>query len=295
MSTDRAERYRASMMPHRYGYALFEPQTFARLRPGMLGFLDEYRRWHPLLDLSDPIAVEAAGCDAIQKQILSDPDTRAWGPLESSTVTSNDVHLGGEVDALSLGLPVDIGGAVEYSTATDFGAILMCDDKVESQGFDEREPFLDWLKRNSKAVLARWPDVKKYGVIATTWTYSASKIYIQVWNDASKTVTLGFKLGATGIGGLEPETSWHRAHATTGWSRWDDEKRVVFFTGVKIKYNLFGNHEQAEKKWRGDNNKEFLVLGLEGEQFATANVDHFGDSYEQIKSERDAQLEASRS
>jgi hypothetical protein len=282
-------------MPHRYGYALFEPQTVTRLRPGMLGFLDEYRRWHPLLDLSDPIAVRAAGCDAIQTQILSDPDTRAWGPLESSTVTSNDLQLGAEVDALSLGLPVDIGGAVEYSTKTDFGAILMCDDKVESQGFEERQPFLTWLKRNSKAVLARWPDVKKHGVIATSWTYTAEKIYIQVWNDVSRTVTLGFKLGATGVGNVEPEISWHRAHTTAGWSCWDDGKRVVFFTGVKIRYNLFGNHEQEEKRWRGEDSKEFSVLGLEGEQFATAKVDFFGDDYEKIEGDREDHVEALRS
>jgi hypothetical protein len=274
-------------MPHRYGYALFEPPTVARLHPGMLGFLDEYRHWHPLLDLSDPIAVQAAGCDAIQAQILSDPDARAWGPLESSTVTSNKVELGAEVDALSLGLPVDIGGAVEYSTQTDFGAILMCDDKVESQGFDERHPFLTWLKRNSKAVLARWPDVKKHGVIATTWTYTAEKIFIQVWNDASRTVTLGFSVGATGVGNVGPEISWHRAHGTAGWSRWEDGKHVVFFTGVRISYNLFGNHEQEEKKWRGDDNTEFSVMGLEGEQFATAKVDFFGDDYEDIEKGRE--------
>ncbi|KAF1363164.1 hypothetical protein EJ07DRAFT_104752 [Lizonia empirigonia] len=178
MSVDLAERYRASMMPHRYGYALFQPQAFARLRPGMLGYLDEYRNWHPLLDLSDPVAVQAVGFESIQTQILSDPDTRAWGPLVSNTVQGNDVQWNGEVDALSLGLPVDIGGAVGYTTKTDFGAVLMCDDKVESQGFDERQPFSTWLKSNSKAVLAKWPDVKRHGIIATTWTYAAEKIYI---------------------------------------------------------------------------------------------------------------------
>lgn len=277
MSIDRAERYRASMMPHRYGYALFEPPASTRLHPGMLGYLDEYRRWHPLLDLSDAGAVQAAGFGPLHPQILSDPDLCTWGPLESSTVRGRDIQLNADVDALSLGLPVDIGGAVGYTTQTDFGAVLMCDDKVESRGFDERHPFSMWLKKHSKALLAKWPDIKKHGIIATTWTYTAENIYIQAWNDKSREVLLGFKLGVPGVGNTEPEVSWHRAHSNAGWSRWDDQRRVVFFTGVKVVFTFFGGHEQEEKKWRGGDEKEYIVPDLEGDQIAVANVDFFGD------------------
>jgi hypothetical protein len=86
---------------------------------------------------------------------------------------------------------------------------------------------------------------------------------------------------------LYSDTSWRRAHSSDGWSRWDDPKRVVFFTGMKIIYNLFGAHENPEKKWRGrDNNKEFVVTGLESGMDADATVEMFGDDWDVIEEDR---------
>jgi hypothetical protein len=104
------------MRTHPYGYALFEPQDHARLRAGILGFLDEYKRWHPLLDLTDPKGIAAAGFTPLESQILSGPDPRQWGPLAASTVKETKVDFGGNVSAASLGLLADVGGAVKYST-----------------------------------------------------------------------------------------------------------------------------------------------------------------------------------
>ena len=240
---------------------------------------------------TQPPSRPPAGFTPLEAQLLSDPDFRAWGPLTSSTVKSNRLKLKGEADALSLSLPVDVGGAVEYSTKTNFGAVLMCDDKVESRGFELRRPFLAWLKQNSKVLLGKWPDVGEHGVIAATWTYSAVKVYIHAWEDAGKTVAVGFKVGATGVGGAEPEVSWHRARANEGWSRWDDRKRVVFFTGVKVKYNVFGTWGQDERKWRGDNEDEFLVPEIGGDRYAEAEVEYFGDDSGDIDDARTERLE----
>lgn len=33
------------MTIHGFGYALYEPEPFERLRPGMLGYFDDDRRW----------------------------------------------------------------------------------------------------------------------------------------------------------------------------------------------------------------------------------------------------------
>jgi hypothetical protein len=289
MNLNLADRYRSTMMRHRYGYALYEPEMTSRLHPGMLGFLDEYRRWHPLLKLDDPIAVKAAGFDPIEAQMLSETDVITRGPLTSNTVNDNEVVLAAGTDALSLGLPVGISGYMEYSTAMDFGAVLMCDDKVESYGYDLRMPFLSWLKRNSKALVQKWPDIKKYGVIATTRTYSASKVYIQAWTGADKKIVIGFDVEVPGVANAGPEVSWHRAHSSQGWSRWDDQKRVVFFTGAKIEYTLFGTRNKNEDKWRGGKIDEFQVRGFEDGTEATATVELFGDDWEEI--ERDKELE----
>jgi hypothetical protein len=284
MSDNQAQRYRTTMMSHPYGYALFQAPEYSRLHPGMLGYLDDNSLWHPLLDLTNPKEVEAAEFGPVEPQILSDPDRCRWRPLESNTVKMDEYKLESEADALALALPVDIGGIVEYSTSKDFGAILMCDDTVESQGFDLREPFLTWLKKHSKALLAKWPDLRKYGAVAATWTYSSSKVNIKTWQSKETRITLGFTVGATGIGKLGPEKTWHRARSSSGWTSWnDDKKRVVFFTGLKIQYNIFGAWEREEKRWRGSKEDEFFVPGLEGGQCAEAEVERFGDDWREIQ------------
>jgi hypothetical protein len=151
-------------------------------------------------------------------------------------------------------------------------------------------PFLSWLKRNSKALVQKWPDIKKHGVMATTWTYSASKVYIQAWTEADKTIAVGFDGEVLGVANAGPEVSWHRAHSSQGWSRWDDHKRVVFFTGSRVGYTFFGVHNKNEDKGRGGKNDEFQVRGFEDGTEATASLDHFGDDWEEI--ERDKDLEA---
>lgn len=125
---------------------------------------------------------------------ICEPEARVWGPLISSNVRETNIKLEGDAEALSIGLPADIGGLVQYNTNTDFGAVLMCDDEVVIEGYDFRNPFLAWLKRNSKELLKNYPDLKKYGVCAVTWTYSSTNIHIKAWANAGTAVTLGFNL-----------------------------------------------------------------------------------------------------
>jgi hypothetical protein len=112
----------------------------------MLGYLDdEYQRWHPILDLTDALAVEAAGYGPLGYLQRSEPDTRRYGPLTADKVTETSVELAAGVGGAAVGLPMDVGGAVKYSTSGGFGAVLLCDDEVVSEGFDFRDPFLAWL------------------------------------------------------------------------------------------------------------------------------------------------------
>lgn len=272
------------MLLHRFGYALYEPASFTRLHPGILGYLDEYRRWHPILDLTDIAAIKAAGYTPIDGLQMCEPETRVWGPLVSSNVRETNVKLEGDVDALGLGLPADIGGIVQFSTNTDFGAVLMCDNEVVAEGYDLRNPFLVWLKENSKALLKSYPDLKKHGVCAVTWTYSSTNIHINVWENAATTVTVGFKLGMTGVGHASPETSWVRRRSGSGWSNWSDQKRVVFFTGVKLAFSVFGSREVSEGRWRGAGD-DFMVGELNSGEICEAKVEFVGDEWEQIKSD----------
>ena len=189
-------------------------------------------------------------------------------------------RLKSEADALTTGLPVDFGLKVGFTMSTDFGAVLMCDDKVVAEGYDHRQTFLKWIKMNAKTLSAQFPDVKEYGISAVTWTYSASEIYINAWEDPKKEVVLGFKVGMTGVGSLNPETTWARSQYSTGWSRYDDQKRVVFFTGVKIKFGWLGLAEEREPHWRGSG-EDFLAETGDG-RVAEVLVEYIGDNWDDI-------------
>ena len=273
--------YRDSMRTHGLGYAMYEPAPFKDLQPGRIGYLDEYQRWHTILDLTDTERLQHEGYLPTSSLQKSDHDIRSWGPRESSNVSRTDIKFETEAGSLVAALPVDCDFKFQYSTSTDFGAVLMCDDKVVAEGFDHRQPFLDWIKTNAKAILQRCPDVKEYGVTAVTWTYSASDIHINAWQDPQTRVVLGLKAGVDGIGGVGPETSWIRKQHSTGWESYNDQKRVVFFTGVKVRFRWFGQKQERESHWRGASDNFVAELG-EGE-VAEAEVEYFGENWEDIE------------
>jgi hypothetical protein len=114
-----------------------------------------------------------------------------------------------------------------------------------------------------------------------TWTYSTTDIHISTWEGADKSVTLGFTVGAAGIGHANPQTTWHRGHASSGWSSYTDQKRVTFFAGVKIKTGIFGTKERSESGWRGTDT--FIVEGKDENDYYVAEAELFGDNWYAIK------------
>ncbi|WYZ36176.1 hypothetical protein EsH8_XI_000059 [Colletotrichum jinshuiense] len=278
-----ARSYRTAMRRHRFGYALYEPAPFSRLLPGMLGYLDdEYQRWHPILDLSDASAVKAAGYGPLGPLQRSAPDTRRYGPLTADKVTETSVELEAGLGAAAVGLPVEVGGVVRYSTAGGFGAVLLCGDEVISEGFDFRDPFLAWLQRHAKVLFAKYPDAKKHGLCVATWTYSSADVGITTWENSEGSVTVGFDVGAAGVAEVGPRLSWVRGASSSGWSTWKDQKRVIFFAGVKIKTGLFGSiREEPEKNWRGADDA-FVVQDDENGPY-TVSVEQFGGDWHRIR------------
>ncbi|KAL2193544.1 hypothetical protein P885DRAFT_45195 [Corynascus similis CBS 632.67] len=280
-----ARQYREAMRQHRYGYALYEPAPFSRLRPGMLGFLDEYQRWHPILDLTDTAAVEAAGFGPLGRVQRAEPDTCRFGPLTASGVAETSIDLEAGVGAAALGLPLDVSGVLQYSTVGDFGAVLMCDGDIVSEGFDFRDPFVVWLRRHAARLFSRYPDARRHGLYAATWTYASDEIHINVWNGADNRVVVGFDLAAGGIAKAGPKVAWHRGSAGSGWSAWTGQKRVVFFTGVKIQKGLFGLREKQEKGWRGGG-EAFVADDDETGESYTVGIEMFGDDWHSIVDEQ---------
>ncbi|KAH7174053.1 uncharacterized protein B0J16DRAFT_199755 [Fusarium flagelliforme] len=276
MTTDLARRYLHSMKHHPYGNALFEPAPFSRLQPGSLGYLDELQRWHPILNLLDSEALEKAGYSPLGELRPSEPDVRRFGPMLSNKTSKTNVDLEAGVGAAAMGLPVDVSGAVKYSTSNEFGAVLVCENDVVSEGFDLRQPFATWLEQNAKSLFKDYPDAKRLGLYAVTWTYSSTDIHISAWDGESNDATVGFKVGFAGAGNVGPQTSWVRGQSSSGWSEWTDQKRVLFFTGVFMRTNLFG-WAKMKKSSLPKGTTRFNVEGEEGEQNFKAFLEPVGD------------------
>lgn len=280
-SKSHSELYRKSMKHLDFGYGLYHPCRYEELRPGMIGFLDEYRKWHPIVDLTDAAAVKAAGYTELQYQVRKKPETVPFSPLNSSDVKRRDISLDGSVDAATLGLPVDIGGVVQYSTSAEFGAVTVLDSDVWIEGYDNRTPFKSWLKENSKKLLKEYAELSNFGVIATTMTYASEDVFIQTWQDNSHAVTLGFKTGAVGLGNVDVSTSWYRASNSGQWRQFQGEKHVFFFTGIKINYwPIVGAVSQLESGWRGGEDK--FAVDVDDERFGAAS-EEFGEDWSELK------------
>ena len=148
----------------------------------------------------------------------SEPPVCRFGPKLSNKTAETQIDLGAGVGAAAMGLPVDVTGAVKYSTSNEFGAVLVCENDVVSEGFDLRQPFATWLEENAKALLRDYPELKELGLYAVTWTYSSTDIHISAWDGEGNSATVGIKAGFASAGDLGPKTSWVRGQSSSGWS-----------------------------------------------------------------------------
>lgn len=199
-SSDNRDRYRNAMKDHGFGYALYEPEQFDRIKPGTLGYFDANRMWHNLLDLTDAPSLRAANLTPFVEPHRRVPDKRRWGPLTSNHVSERNVQLGAGVDGTSFGLPASVSIVTEYSTKGGFGAVLMCDDDVVVEGYDVRGPIERWIRENRLA-FAKIPDLKEHGVVCSTWTYSSENVHLNVWEDSEIKVVVGVAADVQGLAG----------------------------------------------------------------------------------------------
>jgi hypothetical protein len=279
------DQYRKAMKIHNFGYALYEPERFERLRPGTLGYFDVDFRWHPILNLADAAEVAALGCTPFVAPRLRAPDSRHWDPLPSEGVDKRAVNAGSDVDVTSLGLPASVGAAYEYSSESNFGAVLMCDGDVIVEGYDVRKPFERWVRENKEA-LAKIDELRVHGVVVSTWTFSSESVHLNVWQNSENSVKVGVKAGAAGVAKADAGAEWVRGRSGSSWTDWTDGKRVVFFTGVKCVYKWLGRMStEPESNWRGG--EKFMIWDPESQDAYEGEVDFFGRDLAEIENESD--------
>lgn len=99
-------------------------------------------------------------------------------------------------------------------------------------------------------------------------------------------MALGYKVGATGVGNLDANTSWVRSRTSGKWRKFSDRKRVVFFTGIKINYwPIIGAKSQEDSGWRGGEDK--FVIELDSKRSFEVEMEDFGKDWDEIKDDKD--------
>lgn len=80
--------YGNHMKHHPYGYALFHPVSNGILKPGSVGYLDEFGFWNPIANLEDPESLSRHGLTSTSTPLCRAKPSRIkeWTPKQSSQV-----------------------------------------------------------------------------------------------------------------------------------------------------------------------------------------------------------------
>lgn len=93
------EQYAEIMDDHPFGVALYRPLPTSILRPGSLGYFDEFGAWNLIAHLADGPELLAKGLDKLEDEIAMAPpeDGIKWGPKISSATKATKLELSGGV------------------------------------------------------------------------------------------------------------------------------------------------------------------------------------------------------
>ena len=91
------EQYAEIMENHPFGVALYRPLPTSILKPGSLGYFDEFGGWNLIAHLAEGPALHAKGLGKLEDEIDIAPldDGITWGPKISSDTKATKVALSG--------------------------------------------------------------------------------------------------------------------------------------------------------------------------------------------------------
>lgn len=262
MMINHAALYWDSMRHQSFDYALYESSSFTDLCSDMIEFLDKFRHWHLIVNITDSAAVMTVSYSSMLSQIRTGPFIEKWELLTSTDVKQFQVNLKGDVNtAAALDLLTDVDRVIKYITKSDFSALLMCDSNVVVDSFNFCDSFKNWLKNNLKMLLKNHKtDLQKHDIIAIIRMYTSDNMYLQTWNDWDFKVTLSVKFAALRTGSVDANTLWVWLSTSSLWRQFSAEKQVIFFTEVKIAYIILSAMKQKEKKWCDSENNFTIDL-----------------------------------
>lgn len=219
MAPNDASRYAEVMTNHPYGHALFVPESSKALLPSACGYLDRLGRWAPIAYIDDPASLTAAGLTTPSALTPRTPQAHTWGPKKSTLVSIRKLDLTSKPGIEAAIFPASVKLALEFSSGSEFSAILHCSEPVTHRGYYHRSPFKKWAEDSAQKLLDLVPDVKEHGFWMVTDTYSTSDVRINAWREKGQRVQMGFKIHVLPAGEIGPSGDFVEGFTSGGWQR----------------------------------------------------------------------------
>ncbi|KAF8197044.1 hypothetical protein BJ912DRAFT_1080205 [Pholiota molesta] len=210
------------MENHPFGIALYRPPSSSEVKPGIIGYFDEFGSWNTIADLADQ--------DDLLQKSLSPAEELVKAPTDKKLNGAQRCRLALEQRSNPApGIPITASAVYSYQIDEDVGSILLTSAPVSHERYCRTTPLKNWMKQNASVILNRWRDeVKENGIWIVTSTFSAQKY-------------------------------WYRSHIDEGWGEYTgegDNRCVVFFGGLKFRFSQGFRKEDSNPVI--EENKDYL-------------------------------------
>ena len=105
-------------------------------------------------------------------------------------------------------IPADLGVEFEFSSAHEYGAVLLTGDSVERDSFYHEHRFKPWCKANQPELIRHAREVASQSLWIVTGVHSTPKCSLTVNVSRSKAVKVGFNAKAMVAGELNLCKGW---------------------------------------------------------------------------------------
>jgi hypothetical protein len=87
-------QYAETMENHPFGIALYRPPSSSEVKPGIIGYFDEFGSWNTIADLADQDDLLQKSLSPAEELVKAPTDNEIkWGPKVSSSIRATKVDL----------------------------------------------------------------------------------------------------------------------------------------------------------------------------------------------------------
>lgn len=117
------------------------------------------------------------------------------------------------------GVPAGATFQVEYTSSTDFGAVLACLAPIRREAYYYSDPFKAWAQANMVALASGSlrDDIRENGFFIVTQTHATQKYTLTAWNEKNKSACIGFSVDVEGGAALKADSRWYEGRSVNGW------------------------------------------------------------------------------